>query len=137
MRNLLAIVLLALPFPALAAGSPPIPVEHPAPSDPDAWMGAQPDVRVRVKPIRDTDSFLVSAVVTDARDGRVLAGPSLTVKPGVPARVEVGATGAPDAISLMFSVTVAPDGRSASYRSEVRNNSVVVSAHDAVLALTP
>lgn len=54
MKKLLAVVLLTLPFSALAAGSPPIPVEHPAPSDPDAWMGAQPDVRVRVKPIRDT-----------------------------------------------------------------------------------
>ena len=137
MKRLLTIALLAISFSALAHPSPPISSPHPAPSDPDSWMGARPDVRVRVKPIRDTDTYLVSAVVTDTRDGRVLAGPTLTVKAGEPARVEVGTTGVPDAISLMFSVTVAPDGKSASYRSEVRNDSVVIAAQDAVLALTP
>lgn len=137
MKRLLTTALFALSFSAFAGSSPPISAVHPAPSNPDSWMGAQPDVRVRVKPIRDTDTYLVSAVVTDARDGRVLAGPTLTVKPGVPAKVEVGTSGIPDAISLMFSVTVAPDGKSATYRSEVRNDSVVVAAQDAVLALTP
>ena len=30
-----------------------------------------------------------------------------------------------------------PDGKSASYRSEIRNDSVVIAAQDAALALTP
>ena len=131
MKKLLAIPVLALAFAAYAE------VPHPAPSNPDSWNGARPDVRVRVKPIRDTDTFLVSAVVTDARDGRVLAGPSMTVKAGVPANAEVGTTGGPDATSLAFTVVVAPDGKSASYRSEIRNNANVIAAQDSVLAITP
>jgi len=112
-------------------------VPHPAPSDPHSWNGARPEVRVRVKPIRDTDTFLVSAVVTDTRDGRVLAGPSMTVKAGVPANAEVGTTGGPDARSFAFTVVVAADGNSATYRSEIRNNSDVLAAQDSVLAITP
>lgn len=137
MKTLFAIAMLAFSFSAVAGSTAPISSSHPAPSNPDSWMGAQPDVRVRVKSIRDTDTYLVSAVITDTRDGRVLSGPTMTVKAGVPAKVEVGTTGAPDATSLMFSVTVAPDGKTASYRSEVRSNAVVVSAQDAVLAVTP
>ena len=131
MKKLLVIPVLALSFVAMADSS------HPAPSNPDSWLGARPDVRVRVKPVRGTETYVVSAVITDARNGSVLSGPSMTVKPGSPAKVEVGITGAPNATSLMFSVVVAPDGKTASYRSEVRNNDEVISAQEAVLAVTP
>ena len=131
MRKLLVVPALVLSFAAMADSS------HPAPSNPDSWVGARPDVRVRVKPVRGTDTYLVSAVVTDTRDGRVLSGPTLTVKSGAPAKVEVGTTGAPNATSLTFSVVVAPDGKTASYRSEIRSNNEIISAQDAVLAVTP
>ena len=131
MKKLLVATLLALPLCALADAP------HPAPSNPDSWMDARPDVRVRVKPVRDSDSYLVSAVITDTRDGRVLSGPSMTVKAGVPAVVEVGTTGAPKATSLKLSVVVAADGKSANYRSELRSNGDVVAAQDSVLAVTP
>ena len=131
MKKFVAALLLALSFTA-AADAP-----HPAPASPDSWMDARPDIRVRVKPVRDSDTYLVSAVITDTRDGRVLSGPSMTVKAGVPAVVEVGTTGAPTATSLKLSVVVAEDGKSATYRSELRNNGDVVSAQDSVLAITP
>ena len=131
MKKLLIIPALALSFAAAADSS------HPAPTNPDSWMDARPDVRVRVSPVRGSDTYLVSAVVTDTRDGRVLSGPNMTVKAGSPAKVEVGTTGTPGTTSLMFTVVVAPDGKTASYRSEVRSNDKVISAQDAVLAVTP
>ena len=131
MKKLVALSLIT--FATLAHSETP----HPAPANPDAWIGAQPSVRVSVKPLRGTETYLVSAVVTDLRNGPVLAGPNMTVRAGAPAKAEIGATGAPDAAQITLEVTVAADGQTATYASEFRRNGSIVAGQQAVLAVTP
>ena len=100
----------------------------------DAWVGARPAVKVNVSPA-GADTFRVSATIRDLRNGNVLSEPVLVTKAGMPAKAEVGTTGTPGATVIAFTVTVAPDGNSAGYRSEIRSNGEVLAAEEATLVV--
>lgn len=126
MKKIFAITLFAV---ATAAHAAPAPT-----AGDDAWIGARPSIRIQVSPAVN-GTFRVKATVTDLRNGNVLSEPLLLVKGGVPAKAKIGATGAPDATTVAFTVTVAPDGKSAIYNSEVRSNGEVIAAEEANLVI--
>ena len=126
MKKLVALCLFAVVATANAAPSATPPG--------DAWIGARPAVKVTVSP-DGADTFRVSATVRDLRNGNVLSEPVLITKAGMPAKAEVGTTGAPGATVVAFTVTVAPDGKSAVYSSEVRSNGEVLAAEEATLVV--
>jgi hypothetical protein len=126
MKKLVAFSLLAVASAAVAA-----PFATPSP---DAWVGARPAVKVSVASV-GAGKFRVNATVRDLRNGNVLSEPVLVATAGAPAKVEIGATGTPGSTVVAFTVTVAPDGRSASYSSEIRSNGEVVAAEEATLAV--
>lgn len=126
MKKLLAISLLAAVASASAA---------PGPTPPgNAWVGARPAVQVSVASA-GTDTYRVQATVRDLRNGNILSEPKLVTRAGVPAKAEVGADGAPGDMLVAFTVTVAPDGQSASYTSELRSNGEVLASAEATLAV--
>ena len=127
MKKLFATALLALPFSAFAAS--------PAPASSDAWQGARPAVEISVSHGESPDTYQVNAVVSDLRNGTVLAEPVMLVQAGKVARAEIGGIGAEGLASVAFAVTVDPAGETATYASEVRNNAEVVSSQSATLAV--
>ena len=127
MKKLLALSLLTVASAAFAA-----PDTTPAA---DAWVGARPAVKVSVAKA-GADTYRVNATVRDLRNGNVLSEPVLVTKAGVPAKAEVGATGAVGNMLVAFTVTVAADGQSASYTSELRSNGEVLASEEATLAVT-
>jgi hypothetical protein len=126
--NRLALALLALTFATAYA-------EGPVAQSPDVWIGARPSVEISVRPSSTAGTFMIAAVVKDLRNGEVLSKPMMLVKAGAPAKLEVGAQGVPDASALSVAVTVAGDGKTAAYSSEVRSNGEVVSSQQATLAV--
>ena len=126
MKKLVALCLFAAVAAANAAPSATAPG--------DAWIGARPAVRIAVSP-EGTDTFRVSATVQDLRNGNVLSEPVLITKAGMTAKAEVGTAGAPGATVVAFTVTVALDGKSAVYSSEVRSNGEVLAAEEATLVV--
>lgn len=95
-----------------------------------AWAAAHPMAAVSVKAAGRTHLFLVSARITDAQTAAILATPSFLAKAGIPASFEVGAN---PGMSLRFSITVDPSGRSARYRSEILKDGRVQSGYSGVL----
>jgi hypothetical protein len=67
MKKLFAVALLALSFSAVADSA--------APTSPDAWVGARPNVQIAVTRGATPDTYTVNAVVSDLRTGNVLAKP--------------------------------------------------------------
>lgn len=126
--NRLALALLALTFATAYA-------EGPVAQSPDVWIGAHPSVEISVRPSSTAGTFMIAAVVKDLRNGEVLSQPMMLVKAGAPAKLEVGARDVPDASALSVAVTVAGDGKTAAYSSEVRSNGEVVSSQQATLAV--
>ena len=126
MKKLLAVCLFVVSAAANAAPTASAPG--------DAWIGARPAVKVTVSP-GSADTFRVSATVRDLRNGNVLSQPVLITRAGMPAKVEVGTTGSPGATIVAFTVTVAHDGKSAAYKSEIRSNGDVVAAEEATLVI--
>lgn len=108
-----------------------------ATATPDAWIGARPSVAMTVAPVAGSDQFEVRAVITDLRNGAVLARPQLRARAGAPAQIEVGVSGSPQAVRLNLSVTVAADGHRAVYQSEVFSNDTVIAAQRSELTLSP
>ncbi len=101
--------------------------------DPAAWMSAKPASSVKVAPTAEPGVYLVSAKVSDLATDKILATPELRVVAGAaPATFELGID---PVVVIKFVVSVAADGRSAEYTSEVRRNRKVESAHSATLAL--
>jgi hypothetical protein len=128
MKKLFAVSLLALSFSAAADSADRI--------SPAAWLDAHPSVQISVTHGDVSDTYKVNAVVSDLRTGKVLAKPVLVTRAGVPARAEIGGDGTKGMVSVMFTVTVDPSGKTAAYSSEVRDNSQVVTSQSATLAVT-
>ena len=115
MRTLFAASLLALSLHAFA--------DSPAPAvSPDAWQGAHPSLEINVTRGAEPDTYSIKAVVTDLRNDTILSRPELLTRAGSPARFELGGVGIDGAISLKLEVTVDPDGQTATYASEIRDN---------------
>jgi len=127
MKRLAAVALLALPSAAFAAS--------PSPTSSDAWQGARPAIEISVGHAEAPGTYRVNAVVTDLRNGDVLAEPVMVMQAGQAARAQVGGVGVEDLVSVAFAVTVDPSGESASYTSEVRNDAEVVASQRATLAV--
>ncbi|MGY4516906.1 hypothetical protein [Lysobacter sp. HA18] len=123
--------LFALSLFAIAAAATAAPVATPAGA---AWAGARPAVNVSVARA-GANTFRVSATVRDLRNNNVLSQPVLVVKAGVPAKAEVGATGAPGTSAVAFTVTVAPNGESASYESQIKSNGAIIATEEVTLAV--
>jgi hypothetical protein len=127
MKWLLAIAVPALPFSTFGAS--------PAPASADAWQDARPAVDISVSRGEAPDTYQVNAVVSDLRNGDVLAKPIMVIQAGKAARAEIGGVGMDGFVSVAFAVTVDPTGETAAYTSEVRNNAEVVSSQSATLAV--
>ena len=105
------------------------------PTNPEAWIGAPPVVKVSVAS-EGSNTFRVNATVRDLRNGNLLSEPSLLVKAGAPTRVELGTTGDPASVLVAFSVTVAANGEFASYVSDIRTNNEVLASEEALLVVS-
>lgn len=127
MKQLFAVGLLALSFSALADSATPV--------TPDAWIDARPDVQISVSHGPAPGTYTINAVVSDLRNGNVLANPVMETRAGAPAHAEIGSTGVKGMASVAFTVTVDPSGQTAAYSSEVRDNAEVVSSQRATLAV--
>lgn len=112
-----------------ARASAPVPAE--------AWIGARPAVEISVREGAASDTYEVSAVVSDLRNDTVLARPLLIVNAGSPARIEMGATGEADAVLLALSVTVDAAAGTARYEATVSIGDGMISRHGATLAVQP
>lgn len=123
MKNLAVLALLSLTFAASAA------------PDAAAWTNARPNVKISVA-AAGAETYKVSAVVTDLRNSRILSEPRLVTKAGMSAKAEIGAKGQPGATLVSFTVTVAPNGRTAAYSSEISANGQVIAAQQATLVVT-
>jgi hypothetical protein len=128
MKKLFALALLALSFSAVADSA--------APTSPDAWVGARPNIQIAVTRGATPDTYTVNAVVSDLRTGNVLAKPVVITRAGTPARAEIGGVGAKGMVSVAFTITVDASGKTATYSSEVRDNAEVVASQSATLAVT-
>ncbi|MBS0319358.1 MAG: hypothetical protein JSR18_02350 [Proteobacteria bacterium] len=123
----LALALLSIPLVAFGQTAPP--------PSPDLWIGAHPAVALSVTPYTTPDLYVVSAVVTDLRNDTVIAKPVMLVKAGAPARLEAGVEGVPNASGFRMQVTVARDGKTAAFKSEVKANGETVAAQAGTLAV--
>ncbi len=125
--NRAALALLALPALAFA--------QAPTPPSPDIWIGAHPAVELSIKPYTTPDTYVLSAVVKDLRNNTVIAKPVMLVKAGAPARLEAGVEGVPNASGFKMQVTVAQDGKTAAFTSEVQANGETVASQAGTLAV--
>ena len=127
LKNLLAFALPALAGPVFANSTGTM--------NPDVWIGARPALKVSVA-AEASDTVRVNATVRDLRNGKLLSEPVLVVKAGAPARVELGTTGHPAAVLVGFTITVAANGESASYMSEISSNDEVIATQEATLVVS-
>jgi hypothetical protein len=100
------------------------------------WHGVRPKLELSVHRGAEPATYVIKAVVTDLRDGRVMARPSLITKAGIPARADVGAVGDRGLMSVGFTVTVDAQGKTAAYSGEVREDAQVISSQSATLAVS-
>jgi len=100
--------------------------------DPNVWESANPATSVSVAPGTKPGEYVVKATVSDLNTSKVLARPMLTTLAGTPATIEIGSQ---SGVVLKLVVTVAVDGRSASYVGEVRKGGKVESSQSATLSL--
>jgi hypothetical protein len=127
MKKLFAFALAAVSFSAFAASADRI--------SPAAWLDAHPNIQIAVTHGDAPDTYNINAVVSDLRTGKVLAKPVLVTRAGTPARAEIGGDGVKGMVSVTFTVTVDPSGKTAAYSSEIHDNSEVVASQSATLAV--
>ena len=126
MKHLLIVSLFVLSVGLVVTSSDPAP--------PDVWAGVHPSIQVSVAP-GGVDTYRVAATIRDLRNDTVLAEPVMMVTAGIPAQVEFGSVGAPEARLVVFRVTVAADGQSAACRAEFHVNDEIIVAVEATLAV--
>lgn len=101
--------------------------------DPKAWEAASPATSVSVVPGDRPGEYVVRATVSDLNTSKVLARPTLVTAVGTPATIEIGSQAG---VILKVVVTVAGDGRSASYVGEVHRAGKLESSQSATLSIS-
>lgn len=103
---------------------------HAQQSTPPDWANVKPSTTISVSTTDKAGIYKVSAVITNALTGAIVAKPVLLASGGAPATIEFGtlSTG-----TYRFIVTVDENSKSAAFRSEVLKGGVIESAHTGVL----
>jgi hypothetical protein len=102
----------------------------------DAWLNVHPGISVDVHPAGKTNQYEINATITDLATGKVLTQPKLVINAGAPGIIQVGSTGLPGLVSVNLSVTVATDGATATYTSEIHSGTEVISSQKASISLS-
>ncbi len=97
------------------------------------WTGARPSVHFELEPGADTGSWVAIATVSDLRNGKVLANPSLTLAAGTPAVIELGT---PGAVTLHLEVAIDATATRAMWTFELRDGDEPLTRQHAVLTLS-
>lgn len=103
---------------------------HAQQSAPPDWAKVKPVTTISVSTTEKVGVYKISAVITDALTGVVVAKPVLLAGGGAPSTVEFGT---PSTGTYRFIVTVDENSKSAAFRSEVLKGGVIESAHAGVL----
>ena len=98
-------------------------------------MDARPDLKLAVTRGTAPNTYTIKAVVSDLRSGSVLATPVMIAHARAAARAEVGGVEVKGMVSVAFSVTVDPSGKTDEYSSEVKDNAGIVASQSATLAV--
>ncbi len=125
MKKLAIAVLALLPLIAIASDS--------APTAGTLKHASGPKLEVAVKPTT-SDAYQVSMTISDRTTGKVLATPSMTVKPGVWATAEIGEGVAGEA-SISLAVSITPSGKGAAFFVEFRQASGLIQTETGTLLI--
>jgi len=94
------------------------------------WAKVKPVTNISVSTTDKVGIYKISAVISDALTGAVVAKPVLLAGGSAPATVEFGT---PTTGTYRFIVTVDENSKSAAFRSEVLKGGAIESAHTGVL----
>ena len=124
MKTLALALLLLGPIAAMAAEPAPAPTALKHPPGPKLELTVSPTA---------SNSYLVSAVISDRLTGEVLSTPSMAVEPGVWATAEFAASDSLPRSTL--SVTVAPDAQGAAYFARFYRDGGVIDTQSGTLVI--
>ena len=96
------------------------------------WEGARPSIRVELEPGADDGRWFAAATVTDLRNGKLLATPSLELTAGAPAAIELGTEGA---TRMRLQIEVDSTGTRAVWSFELSDADGPLTSQHAVLTL--
>ena len=127
MKTLAIALLSLLPITVLAADS--------TPAAASLRHAPGPKLEFSVKPAT-SDTFQISAVISDGATGKVLATPSMTVKPGTWASLELAGDPAISTPAISLAVTVTPNGQGAAYFAEFRRDGGITDSQRGTLVIS-